>query len=180
MAKPSGLWGACAAVFLVGCSFSASCGSHKIDGSKAQSFITEKLTDTFGVAPTGVSCPDDIPTKKDTSFRCTAGFSGNVSATITLTQTDDNGFVVITQVDGVQGAKPIETAITEGIAKQMKQAVTADCGAKVRAVHKGESFECKMTVKSGEIVPVAITFTDEHGGYDWNLAPAAPKAPPTE
>ncbi|HEY4179253.1 MAG TPA: DUF4333 domain-containing protein [Kofleriaceae bacterium] len=177
MAKRSMLWGACAATFLVGCSFSASCGTRHIDTEKAQTFISDALAKEIGVAPTGVSCPDSIPVKKGTTFRCTAGFAGGISATVTLTQSDDSGYVVITQADGVAGAKPIEAALIDGIKKQSGQAVTADCGAKVRAVHTGDTAECKVTTPSGEVVRTAVTFTDDHGGFDWKPVSAAPPPP---
>ena len=174
MRRRSLAWSAAAAVLLVGCSFQASCGAGHIDVSKARAFITQRLTEAVGVAPTGVSCPDNIPAKKDTTFRCTAGFSDRVSATVTLTQTDDKGLVVISQVDGVQGAKPIEAAIVEGVGKQTGAVVAADCGERVRAVNKGSSFDCHIKSKEGRTGTVKVTFTDDHGGYTWDLSEPAP------
>lgn len=75
------------AVGLAGCTVSA--GS--LDTEKAETEIAkgiEEQTDATGVA---VTCPADVPIEQGNTFTCEATTAEGEKATITVTQTDDQG-----------------------------------------------------------------------------------------
>jgi Domain of unknown function (DUF4333) len=74
---------------LAGCSFSASVGS--VDTQKAQTEIAKGIQEQTGATGVQVKCPDDVPLQQGGTFTCTATASNGESATVSVTQTDDQG-----------------------------------------------------------------------------------------
>jgi outer membrane lipoprotein SlyB len=75
---------AVAALALAGCS-----ATVDTDGLEGQ--IAQELEAQAGVRPTSVQCPDDVPAEAGATFECTATADDGSTATITVTQEDDQG-----------------------------------------------------------------------------------------
>lgn len=79
-----------AAVALAGAGV-AGCGTEMLNTDKAETEISKGIEEQTQVKAT-VDCPDDVEIKKDDTFTCTAKpEDGSASATVTVTQTDDEG-----------------------------------------------------------------------------------------
>jgi hypothetical protein len=65
--------------------------SKTIDTASLEENIRSELTAQAGVTPTDVSCPDDVPVEAGATFECTVTAEDGSTATVTVTQTDDEG-----------------------------------------------------------------------------------------
>jgi Domain of unknown function (DUF4333) len=65
----------------------------QIDTAELEQQIRDELSSQTGVAPTSVDCPNDVAAESGGTFQCTAMADDGSIATITVTQTDDQGNV---------------------------------------------------------------------------------------
>jgi hypothetical protein len=65
----------------------------QIDTQELERQIKDGLSSQTGVTPTSVDCPQDVPAEEGGTFRCTAVADDGSVATITVTQSDDEGNV---------------------------------------------------------------------------------------
>ncbi len=79
-----------AAAALTGCSVSI--GGSDLDTSELETEIEEELG-AQGVPDSAVDCPDDVEVEEGDEFTCTATAPDGSTATILVTQTDDDGNV---------------------------------------------------------------------------------------
>lgn len=63
----------------------------QIDAAGLEQQIKDELAGQTGVAPSSVDCPDDVAAEAGGTFECTAVADDGTVATITVTQTDDQG-----------------------------------------------------------------------------------------
>jgi hypothetical protein len=176
MRKPSWLWSVSATVFLVGCSFTASCGG--IDIAKAKDFVSTTIEKEAGSKPTSVDCPAKVAIAKDSSFDCTAHYPNNINIKITMKQTSDKGDVVVTAVSGVVMSKSIEPQVVEGVKKQKNVDVKIDCGDRMHPATPGSTFNCKLSDNQGGTAVVVVKVKDETGAIDWTVEAAPPADAP--
>jgi hypothetical protein len=78
------LLAAFAALAPVGCSAS-------VDTDALEQQIKQELQAQAGVAASSVECPDDVAPEAGATFECTATTEDGSTATITVTQQDDQG-----------------------------------------------------------------------------------------
>jgi hypothetical protein len=178
MRKRSWLWAVSATVFLVGCSFAASCGG--IDIAKAKDFVSTTIEKEAGSKPTSVDCPEKVAIAKDSSFDCTAHYPNNINIKLTMKQTSDKGDVVVTAVSGVVMSKAIERQVIEGVKKQKNVDATVDCGDRMRPATPGSTFNCKLSDKEGGTAVVVVKVKDETGSIEWSVEAAPPAADAAE
>lgn len=83
---------------LAGCSFSVG----GLDMAKAQTEIAKGIEEQTGATGVAVTCPESVPIEQGSTFNCTATTGDGQSATVTVTQTDDQGNInwEITDVQG--------------------------------------------------------------------------------
>ncbi|CAN5918047.1 hypothetical protein BH11MYX2_BH11MYX2_11660 [soil metagenome] len=168
MRKPSLVRSGSAALVLVGCLFTASCG--RIDPTKTKDFLTKTIEKEAGSKPTSIDCPDKIALAKDTSFDCTAHYPNNINIKITMKQTSSTGDVVITAVNGVVMSHTVEEQAVAGVKKQKNVDVTVDCGDRMHPATPGSTFNCKIADKDGGHAVVVVKVKDETGAVDWTVA----------
>jgi Domain of unknown function (DUF4333) len=65
----------------------------QINTAELEQQIQDELSSQTGVTPTSVDCPQDVPAEEGDTFRCTAVADDSSVATITVTQSDDEGNV---------------------------------------------------------------------------------------
>jgi hypothetical protein len=65
--------------------------SRTVDTSELEGQIASELQAQAGVTPSSVDCPDDVQAEAGATFTCTATADDGSTATITVTQQDDQG-----------------------------------------------------------------------------------------
>lgn len=154
--------------------FAAGGCEKKIDGAKAQEYIKALVT-SKGVSAAEVTCPGDVPAKKDSVFICKVKADG-VSFDAEVTQKDDSGNVNA-RTKGVVFPGELQAQLLKKAQAQVPEA-TVDCGAaKVKAVSKGDRLKCVAKMPSGEQA-VEAEVKDEYGTVD--LVPPKAEPPPAE
>jgi hypothetical protein len=84
---------ACAPAILLalpGCSFST--GSDSLDTDKLEREVVKGIKEQLNIDAT-VTCPDDVKAEAGDVFTCEARSSDGTTATVTVTQKDDDGNV---------------------------------------------------------------------------------------
>jgi hypothetical protein len=77
-----------AVALLTGCTVTRS-----LDTNRLETEIATELEAQTGVPAASVVCPDDVPIEQGHNFECTATDETGQTATIAVTQTDDEGNV---------------------------------------------------------------------------------------
>jgi Mrp family chromosome partitioning ATPase len=72
---------------LTGCSVSVG----GLDMAKAQTEIAKGIEEQTGATGVTVTCPESAPLEQGNTFTCTATTADGQTATVTVTQTDDQG-----------------------------------------------------------------------------------------
>lgn len=75
----------CAAALLAGC------GEETADPAELEEEISSDLTESAGVAPESVECPDDVAFEEGETFECTVTAPNGDTVTFVATMTDDEG-----------------------------------------------------------------------------------------
>jgi outer membrane murein-binding lipoprotein Lpp len=65
--------------------------SATVDTDALEGQIAQELEAQAGVRPSSVQCPDDVAPEAGATFECTATAEDGSTATITVTQQDDQG-----------------------------------------------------------------------------------------
>lgn len=71
----------------------AGCGDKKLDTGKLEDRIKDGIQKQAGVQIRSVDCPDDVTVKKGDTFNCRATTTSGQTATVKVTQQDDEGNV---------------------------------------------------------------------------------------
>lgn len=145
----------------------ASCGESTIDAEKGERFIRGVVTEQVQARVGAVRCPDDVKTKKGTTFTCSvAGIDGS-KGDVLVTQRDEDGNVNVSAP--FLHVREAEAVMADQIAKQVKvDGVTITCP-EIIVVKKGGRFECKATAE-GKSRDVAVRLTDDEGHFSYRLS----------
>ena len=71
----------------------AGCGDKKLDTDKLEGKIKTGIQKQAGVKIRKVDCPSDVKVKKGNTFNCKATTTSGQTATVKVTQQDDEGNV---------------------------------------------------------------------------------------
>lgn len=145
----------------------ASCGESTIDAEKGERFIRGVVTEQVQARVGTVTCPDDVQTKKGTTFTCSvAGVDGS-KGDVLVTQRDEDGNVNVSAP--FLHVREAEAVMADQIAKQVKvDGVTIKCP-EIIVVKKGGRFECTATAE-GKSRDVAARLTDDEGHFSYRLS----------
>jgi Domain of unknown function (DUF4333) len=79
------------AALLACAALAAGCGEETVDTADLESQIESDLTESAGVAPESVVCPDDIPLEQGEPFECTVTAPNGDEVVFEGELTDDDG-----------------------------------------------------------------------------------------
>lgn len=145
--------------------------SNEIDDAELEKSITEKAEEAFDGYDLGeVDCPEGIELEAGDVFECTLEIEGE-TATIVVTQEDDEGNVTIEQAEAVLDVSTIVDEVASGILEQTGTEVTVDCGdGTVLVQEPGDSFECDATAVDGSgTATVNVVVVDVEGNIEWEV-----------
>ncbi|MBF2029693.1 MAG: DUF4333 domain-containing protein [Oscillatoriales cyanobacterium C42_A2020_001] len=124
-----------------------------------------------GIPIQTVSCPAQVDVKTQAPFFCEATTEGKTFTVVinpkSNTTTDKSELRWSTK--GLLVLPKLEQTIQQGIQKQFRLDVKANCGGKVRVAKPGETFQCKVTDSRGQTKPVTVRVDDEQGNVTWRL-----------
>lgn len=136
--------------------------NRHLDPMTVESEIVRVTQENDKTAPTGVTCPDDVPFESGRTFTCTATLL-NKPVTYTITQTNDDGAVTIRYPRPVLDPASVSKEVV--LVTQTQTGVAPDgvqCPSDVR-FQKGGTFTCSATIEQ-QPLSYAITQTDDNGG----------------
>lgn len=154
-------------VLVGGCSFQASCGGKKLDVDKAERMIAESLEQVSGMDAT-LTCPDNVKLAKDVEMECDAKVGG-LPGKVKVVQTDDNGYVNWTLIEGYVFSSKAEEVLRAKLGKQVGSEVVVDCGERVRVSEPGKTFLCKAKAADGQTAEVEVTIKSKEGNVDFKV-----------
>lgn len=130
-----------------------------------------QLIKKAGIPIQTVSCPAQVDVETQAPFSCEATTEGK-TFTVAInpksnTTTDKNELRWSTK--GLLVLPKLEQTIQQGIQKQFRLDVKANCGGKVRVAKPTETFQCKVTDSRGQTKPVTVRVDDEQGNVTWRL-----------
>ena len=151
----------------------AGCGHKALDTTKAEAVITRKLAATYAPLKVGqTSCPATTKLGKGATFRCTVDVSG-ARLGIQVTQTDSAGAVTFVTDQALIDVAEVETDLTKKLQAAYGEpgdalTVVVGCpGARVRALPKGATFRCNVTMSDEHLVEV-VTVDNTRGGVSYS------------
>lgn len=164
-----------ASVALTGC-------TRRLDMDKLKTVLKDGFASQTGLQVKEVSCPESRDIKAGDSFDCKATTPGGASATLKVTQSDDQGNVKweLSASEGVLDLTKLAGTIQAGLKEQTGVEAQVDCGGKFREAEAGKSFDCKATDAGGAAHTVTITVKDKAGNVDWKLAGGGEEPPAEE
>jgi hypothetical protein len=123
-----------------------------LDTTEIESSIQESIVKQGGTSLKSVICPQNIKPAEGQVFECVGVLESNSGFAIPVTQQDGQGKVQweVPSVKGLLNMAKIQTAVQEGLQKEVGQ-VTIDCGSGTyKAAKLGEIFECKLVKRSSK------------------------------
>lgn len=153
----------------------AGCGHKALDTTRAEAVITRKLTVAY--APLKVrraSCPATTKLGKGAGFRCTVDVGG-AKLGIRVTQTDSAGAVRFVTDQALIDVAKVEADLTKKLQAAYGEpgdvlAVVVGCpGARARALPKGATFRCNVTMSDEHLIEV-VTVDNTHGGVSYSAS----------
>ena len=156
--------------------------TRRLDMEKLKTVLKDGFTAQTGVALKEVSCPESREIKAGDSFDCKATTAGGATATLKVSQSDDQGNVKweVSASEGVLDLAKLASTIQAGLKEQAGVEAQVDCGGQFREAEAGKSFDCKATDASGGAHGVTVTVKDKAGNVDWKLAGGGEGAPAEE
>ncbi len=146
--------------------------TRRLDMEKLKTVLKDGFTAQTGVALKDVSCPESRDIKAGDSFDCKATTAGGATATLKVSQSDDQGNVKweVSASEGLLDLGKLASTIQAGLKEQAGVEAQVDCGGKFREAEAGKSFDCKATDAGGAAHTVTVTVKDKAGNVDWKLA----------
>src|SRR5688500_5063196 len=86
--------------------FSVSGCKGELKKADLETKLTTQLEAQVGVKPTSVTCPEDVPKKKDAKTTCTAVMPDGNTRTLEVTMTDDKGAMHVESPAPPEAAPP--------------------------------------------------------------------------
>lgn len=108
-------------------------GTKLLDTAEAEREIARITEEDAGLAPSDVSCPDDVPLQAGTTTTCT-GTLDDQPISFTVEQTDDEGNVQIASVEDFVIIANVEAALSQQVGAEAQVEVTTTCDADGRSV----------------------------------------------
>jgi hypothetical protein len=148
-------------------------GSKVLDTAEAETEIARITEEQFGLAPSAVSCPDDVPLAAGTTTTCTGTLDGQ-PVSYTVEQTDDEGNVQITSVEDFVVIANVEAALSQQVGAEAGVEVTTTCEAGGRSLLVdgfGTPIPCTVTNATDATDSLDVLATvDEAGDVTYEAA----------
>ena len=151
----------------------AGCGHKALDTSRAEAVITRKLTVAYAPLKVGrAACPATTKLGKGAAFRCTVDVGG-ARLGISVTQTDSAGAVTFVTDQALIDVAKVEADLTKKLRAAYGEpgdvlTVAVGCpGGRVRALPKGATFRCNVTMSDEHLVEV-VTVDNIRGGVSYS------------
>lgn len=139
----------------------AGCGT--LDTGQLETITAERVEQAVGRAPASVTCPEDVKAQAGSTFTCTVAGADGTTATIDVTQKDDEGHVELA------GALLKIPQLEQSIEQSASAAdAAADCP-DIVAIEAGMTFTCEI-VAGGETATVRVTMQDDQGNVTFEQA----------
>lgn len=122
-------------------------GPAHLDTAEAERRIAQLTEDQAGVAPTDVSCPEDVVAGAGVVFTCSASLDGQ-AISFTVTQADDAGAVQIDSDNTFVDVATVEASLDEQWGQLTGVQVVSTCDTGGRAVlvdGVGTAIPCTVT-----------------------------------
>jgi hypothetical protein len=154
------------AVLAAGCSVSVG----GLDPEKVEAAIVEGVREQTGIELTSVECPEDIESEAGATFICTGSDDADNSATIDVTQDDDEGNVSWNlRAYAPDDMAELEAQIAQGLTEQTGIEPSDVTCPEWTLIGAGNRYSCAATDPEGNQAEVAITIEDEEGNIDWEI-----------
>ena len=149
-------------------------GTPMLDVAEVETEIVRLTEETAAIAPTGVSCPEDVAVESGATFSCSATLDGQ-PVTYTVRQTDDEGNVFIQSDDTYVLLGQVEAALVEQVgAEAGGVAVVASCDGGGRSVLVGaigDPIPCTVAAADDPADSVEVVATVDEAGAVSYTAP---------
>jgi Domain of unknown function (DUF4333) len=135
---------------VVGCAIALTACGKSLDATQIESSIQDSVVKQGGTSLKSVICPRNIKSAEGQAFECVGVLDSNSGFAIPVIQQDGQGKVQwdVPSVKGLLNMAKIQTAVQEGLQKEVG-AVTVDCGSGIyKAAKPGEIFECKLVKRN--------------------------------
>jgi hypothetical protein len=148
-------------------------GGRTLDTAEAERQIARITEEQAGVAPTQVSCPEDVPLEAGTTTRCTAQLDGQ-PISFTVRQTDDEGNVRVDSDSSFVIVAAVEQSLTQQVGDAAGVPVTATCDTGGRTVlvdGAGTPIPCTVT-NTGDATDTldVVATVDDQGAVSYQPA----------
>lgn len=141
-------------------------GGRLLDTAEAEREITRITEEQFGLAPSEVTCPDDVPLEAGTTTTCSATLDGQ-PVSYTVEQTDDEGNVQIASVEDFVVIANVEAALVEQVGAEAQVEVVATCDADGRTLLVegfGTPIPCTVTNATDPTDGISVLATVDEAG----------------
>jgi hypothetical protein len=143
-----------------------------LDTADAERQIAQMTEEQAGVAPTGVTCPEDIEAEAGATFSCSASLEDQ-PMTFTVTQTDDEGTIQVDGDNSFVDIATVEASLTQQLGEVTGVEVVSTCDADGHTVlvdGVGTPIPCTVTNAEDATDSVEVTATvDEDGAVSYEV-----------
>jgi hypothetical protein len=147
-------------------------GTRTLDTAEAEREVARVTEEAAGVAPTDVSCPQDIEAQSGATFACSASLEDQ-PITFTVTQIDDDGNVQITSDNSFVDVATVEASLNEQWSEVAGVPVVSSCDADGHSVlvdGVGTPISCTVANAADASDSVEVTATvDESGTVSYEV-----------
>jgi hypothetical protein len=147
-------------------------GTTTLDTAEAERQIAQLTEEQAGVAPTDVSCPADVAAEAGATFTCSALLEDQ-PISFTVTQTDDDGNVRISNDNSFVDIAGVEASLTQQLSEVAGVDVVSTCdtgGHSVLVDGIGTPISCTVANAEDASDSVEVTATvDENGEVSYEV-----------
>jgi hypothetical protein len=148
-------------------------GTKLLDTAEAEREIARITEAQAGLAPSDVTCPDDVPLQAGTTTTCTGTLDGQ-PISFTVEQTDDEGNVQIASVEDFVIIANVEAALSQQVGAEAGVEVTTTCDADGRVLLVdgfGTPIPCTVTNATDPTDSLDVIATvDDAGNVSYEAA----------
>jgi len=147
-------------------------GTRTLNTTEAERELARVTEEQAGVAPTDISCPEDIKAQAGATFSCSASLEDQ-PITFTVTRTDGDGNVQITSDNSFIDIATVEASLGEQWSEAAGVAVVTSCDADGHSVlvdGVGTPISCIVANAADASDSVEVTATvDESGTVSYQV-----------
>ena len=147
-------------------------GTRTLNTTEAEREVARVTEEQAGVAPTDISCPEDIKAQAGATFSCSASLEDQ-PITFTVTQTDGDGHVQITSDNSFVDIATVEASLNEQWSEAAGVPVITSCDAVGHSVlvdGVGTPISCIVANAADASDSVEVTATvDENGTVSYEV-----------